>query len=72
MEDGHAVVKDLINRDVRVIECVDYAGCYVLQNAHGNLTSGRVQDVRKVILGKHAVSWVRGMGISPDFELVLC
>lgn len=66
------VVEDLVDWDVGMIPCVHHARCNVHENLGSDLTSRFVQNVGKVVLGKHGVGWVRAGGDGPDFELVFC
>ena len=71
VEDAHTVIQNLVDWNVWVVPSIDYAGCNVLQDGYGDLTSRLVQDVCKVVFGQHAVCWVGGVWVSPDFILVL-
>ena len=72
VEHAHAVVEDLFDGHVWVVPRVNDPRSDVLQDSYGNLTSGFVQDVGEMILGKHAVGGVSRGGNGPDLVLMLC
>jgi hypothetical protein len=45
MENTHAVVQDLVDRNIWVVPSVYDARRDILQDCHGDLTGWRVQDV---------------------------
>jgi hypothetical protein len=51
MENTHTVVQDLIDGHIWMVPSVYYARRNILQDSHGDLTGGRIQDIGEVILG---------------------
>lgn len=71
VEDTADVIEDFMKGDVGVLPREDDARGYVLEDRGGNLATGFVKDVGKVVFAEHAVGWVAALRISPRLVLVL-
>lgn len=71
VEHTQAVVQDLLLWDFGMLPGVQHPRCDILEDSRGDSTSGFIEDVGEVILGKHRVGWISAMGIRPWFKLVL-
>ncbi len=70
VEDLHAVVQDLLDRDVGVIPRIHDAGRHELQDLACHLPGGLVEDIAEVVFAQHRVGRVRAVWVGPGFVLV--